>query len=96
MVEEKILYRMAKVHDFLGMWQGSQYLHATPKESRVQIEQMTAVRYISDFEVIAKASFSLFEHNGVAAFKSTERSPLPPASTATDLPGRPTQRLNVR
>jgi len=32
--EERKLHRMAKVHDFLEMWQGSQNLHATEKESR--------------------------------------------------------------
>ena len=32
--EEKKLHRMAKVHDFLEMWQGSQNLRATQKESR--------------------------------------------------------------
>jgi hypothetical protein len=30
---ERKLHRMAKVHDILAMWQGSQNLHATPKES---------------------------------------------------------------
>jgi len=32
--EERKLHRMAKVHDFLEMWQGSQNLCATQKESR--------------------------------------------------------------
>jgi len=41
--EERKLHRMAKVHDFLEMWQGSQNLHATQKESRAQNKQMTAV-----------------------------------------------------
>ena len=30
--EERKLHRMAKVHDFLEMWQGSQNLRATQKE----------------------------------------------------------------
>jgi len=34
--EEKKLHRMAKVYDFLEMWQGSQTLRATQKESRAQ------------------------------------------------------------
>jgi hypothetical protein len=34
--EEKKLHRMAKVHDFLEMWQGSQNLRATQKEFRAQ------------------------------------------------------------
>jgi len=41
--EDKTLHRMAKVHEFLGMWQGSQTLRATQKESRDQNRQMTAV-----------------------------------------------------
>jgi hypothetical protein len=47
-VEEMKLYRMAKVHDYLEMWQGSQNLHATQKESRISNQQMTTVGYISD------------------------------------------------
>jgi hypothetical protein len=49
-VEEKKLHRIAKVHDFLEMWQGSQNLRATQKESRAQNKQITAVGYISDME----------------------------------------------
>jgi len=41
--EERKLHRMAKVHDFLEMWQGSQNLCATQKESRAQNKQMTAI-----------------------------------------------------
>jgi len=48
--EERKLHRMAKVHDVLEMWQGSQNLCATQKESRAQNKQMTAVGYISDTE----------------------------------------------
>jgi len=87
---------MAKVHDFLEMWQGSQNLRATQKESRAQNKQMTAVGYISDTEEIVKASWSLFQHDGAAAFKLSERSPLPPALSAKDLSGGRTQILNVR
>jgi hypothetical protein len=47
-VEERILHTMAKVHDFLEMWQGSQNLHTTNKKSRTQKKQMTAVGYIFD------------------------------------------------
>jgi len=39
--EERKLHRMAKVHDFLVMWQGSQNLHAAQKESHAQNGQMT-------------------------------------------------------
>jgi hypothetical protein len=56
---------------------------------------MTAVGYISDTEEIVKASWSLIQHDGAAAFKLSERSPLPPALSAKDLPGRRTQILNV-
>jgi len=55
-VEERNLLRMAKVHDFLEMWQGSQYLCTTQKEIRAQNKQMTAIEYISDTEEIVKAS----------------------------------------
>jgi len=93
--EERKLHRMAKVHDFLEMWQGSQNLGANQKESRTHNKQMTAVRYISDTEEIVKASWSLFQHDGAAAFKLSERSPLPPALSSKDLPGERTQILNV-
>jgi len=43
-----------------------------------------------------KASWSLFQHDGVAAFELSERSPLPPAVSAKDLPGGRTEILHVR
>jgi len=95
-VEERKLHRMAKVHDFLEMLQGSQNLCGIQKEFRDQNKQMTAVGYISYTEEIVKASWSLFQHDGAAAFKLSERSPLPPALSANDLPGRRTEILNVR
>jgi len=82
--EERKLHSMAKVHDLLEMWQGSQNLRATQKQSRAQNNQMTAVGYISDTEEILKSSWSLFQHDGAAAFKLSERSPLPPALSAKD------------
>jgi len=94
--EERKLRRIAKVHDFLEMWQGSQDLHTTQKESRAQNEQMTAVGYISDTEESVKASWSFFQHNGAAAFKLSDRSPLPPALSAKEVAGGRTQVLNVR
>jgi len=94
--EERKLHRLAKVNDFLKMSQGSQNLRATEKESRTQKMQMTAVGYISDTEEIVKASWSLFQHDGAAAFKSSERLSLPPALSAKDLPAGRTQILNVR
>jgi len=94
--EERKLHRMANVHDFLEMWQGSQNLRATQKESRAQNTQMTAVGYISDTEEIAKSSWSLFQHDGAAAFRLSERSPFTPAWSAKDLPGGRTKILNIR
>jgi hypothetical protein len=94
--EERQLHRIAKVHDFLEMWQGGQNLRATQKESCAQNKQMTAVGYISDTEEIVKSSWSLFQHDGADAFKLSERSLFPPALYAKDLPGGRTQILNVR
>jgi hypothetical protein len=94
--EGRTLHRMAKVHDFLEMWQGSQTLRATQKESGAQNKQMTAVGYLSDTEEIVKSSWSLFQHDRAAAFKLSERSPLPPALSAKNLPGGRTQILDVR
>jgi hypothetical protein len=87
---------MAKVHDFLEIWQGSQTLRSTEKESRTQNKQMTAVGYISNTAEIVKASWSLFHHAGATAFKLSEKSPVPPSLSAKDLPGGQTQILNVR
>jgi hypothetical protein len=86
-VEEMKFHTIAKVHNFLEVWQGSQNLRAAQKESQTQNKQMTAIGYISDTEEIAKASWSLFSHDGAAAFKLSARSPLPPALPAKELPG---------
>jgi len=93
--EQKMLHRMAKVHDFLEMWQGSHNLWAIQKKSRAQNKQRTAVGYISNTKEIAKASWSHFHHDGAAEFKLSEKSPVPPALSAKDLPGGQTQILNV-
>ena len=58
--EDRTLHRMAKIHDLMEMWQGSQNLRATQKESRARNKQMIAVGYISDTEAIVKASWPLF------------------------------------
>jgi hypothetical protein len=94
--EESKFHPMAKVYDFLEMWQGNQNLRPTQKESRSRNTQMSAVGYISDTEEIVKASWSLFQHDGAAAFKLSERSPLPPALSAEDLSGGRNQLLNIR
>ena len=49
-----------------------------------------------DTEEIVNAFWSLFQHDGAAAFKLSERSPLPPLLSAKDLPGGRSQILNVR
>jgi len=56
---------------------------------------MTAVWYISDPEEGVKASWSHFQHDGAAEFKSSERSRLPPALSPMELAGGCTQVLNV-
>jgi len=94
-VEQKISHRMAKVHDFLEMWQGSKNLRATQMESRTQNKQMTATGYISDTEEIIKASWWNFQHDAVAEFKLSERSRVPPALSGMDLHGGRTQVLTV-
>jgi len=40
--EERILHRMAKVHNILELWQGSHNLRATQQEFRAETKQMTA------------------------------------------------------
>jgi hypothetical protein len=92
--EERTLPTMANVHDFLEMWQGTQNLLATQKESRAQKKQIDAAGYISNPEEIVKASWSLFQYDGAAAFKLSARLPLPPALCAKDLPRGQTQILN--
>jgi len=94
-VEERILHRMAMVHDCLEMWQCSQSLRATQKESHAQNKQMSAMWYILDTEEIVKAYWSLVQHDGAAAFRLSERSHLPPPLSAKDFPGGQTQILNV-
>jgi len=42
-VEERKFHRIAKVHDFLELWQGSQKQLASQKESRTQNKRMTGV-----------------------------------------------------
>jgi len=95
-VEETKLHRMAKVHHSSEIWQGSQNLRATQMESRTQNDWMTAVGYISDTEEIVKASWSNLQHDGAAALELSEKSPVPPALSAKDLPGGRTEVLHVR
>jgi len=57
---------------------------------------MTAIGYISDMEEMVKSSRSLSQHDGAAALKLSDRSPLLPALSAKDVLGGQTQILNVR
>jgi hypothetical protein len=70
--DERKFDRMARVHDFWEIWQGSQHLRATQKESRTQNNQITAVGYISGTEEIVNASWTLVHHDDVAAIKLSE------------------------
>jgi hypothetical protein len=54
------LHQMAKVHNCLEMWQGSQNLRATQRESHTQNKQMTGVEYSSDTEEIVNESWETF------------------------------------
>ena len=94
-VEERKLHRMAMVHRFLEMWQGSQNLRGRQKASRTEQKQMTDVGDISDTEEIIKASWLIIHQDGAAAFKLAEWSALRPALAAKYLPGGRTQVLNV-
>jgi hypothetical protein len=94
--KERTLHSMATVHDILEMWLGRTNITTTQKESCAQKQQMTASGYISGTEEIVKASWSLFQQNGVSALKLSQRSPLPPALSEKDLPEGLTQNLNVR
>jgi hypothetical protein len=75
------------------MWQGSQILCVTKKESHAQNKQITAVGYFSVNIEIVKLSWSLIQHDGAAAFTLSERSPLPPSLSAKDIRNNPGFRL---
>jgi hypothetical protein len=53
------------------------------------------VGHIPDTEEIIHVSWSLFHHDGAAACKLSERSPLPQPLSAMDIPGERTQILNI-
>jgi len=48
-----------------------------------------------DTEEIVKTTWQLFQHDGAAAFKLSERSPFPPALCSKDLSEEQTQVLNI-
>jgi hypothetical protein len=70
--EDRNSHRIAMRHDFLEVWQGSQILCLTQKESRAEIKQMTTIGFISDMEDTVNAFFPLFQPGGMAAFTLTE------------------------
>jgi hypothetical protein len=88
-------HTVAKDDYFRMMGQGSEHLHTTKKESRTENKQRTAGGYISDQEKVVKASYSLFQQDGVAVYGLSKRSPLPPPMSGKDLTGRRTEILNV-
>ena len=65
------LYQMAKVNDFLVIWQGSENLYTIQKTLHTQNKHMTAMGYIPDTVEIVRVSWLAFKHDGVAAFKLT-------------------------
>jgi hypothetical protein len=67
--EEKKFQRTAIVHNILEMWQVSQILCPTQKESCAQNQQISATGYNANIKEIIKASWSNFQFRGVAAFK---------------------------
>ena len=81
-VEDRKLHRMAKVHNILQIWQGSQILCTTQMKSCAQNTQMTAIEYISGTNEKVKAFWSDIQHDGGAVFTMSARSPLPPAISA--------------
>jgi hypothetical protein len=56
---------------------------------------MAAGEYMSETEEMVTSSWSNIHHDGVAAFKLLDKSPVPPALSAKDLPGGRSQILNV-
>jgi len=92
---ERTLHRLGHVYDVLEMWQRSQILCATKKESCAQNKQMTAIPCILDTKEIVKASWPDVQHDCAAAFKLPKRSHLPQSLSAKDLTGGRTQTLNV-
>jgi len=94
--EERKSHRLAKVCHVVEMRQGWQNPHATQKGSCAQNTMTTDMAYISDTEEIIKALWSLFQHEGPAAFISSEWSLLSPSLSAKDHPGERSQIFNVR
>src|ERR1700749_1030580 len=91
------LHRMAKVHDFLDMWDGSQKLRRMQQEARAQNSEMTAMGYISDTDEMVDAGWESFKHDGATAFKVIEQnSGLPTSLPHSELLHGKTKVLKVR
>jgi len=86
---------MAKVHDIVDIWQGSQNLGATQGEFSAQNKQRKTRGWISDTGENVKASSHRFHHDGAAAFELSDRSSLPSVLSAMYLHGGRTQILNL-
>jgi len=71
--EQRQLYQIAKVNEFLEILLGYHNLCAAQTEYHSLIKQMTAIGYISTTEEIVTASWALSQHDGVAAFKLSEK-----------------------
>jgi hypothetical protein len=93
--EEKILQRMAKLYNCLGMRQDSENLYGTWKECHCQNTKLTAVRFISNTEEISNASCSNFPYDSAAAIKVSKGSPEPPPLSAKYFSGEQTEAFNV-
>jgi hypothetical protein len=85
-VQELTLHSVGKMHNVLGMWQVCQNLCGIQKESWAKNKQIAAVGYTLDTEEIIKASRPNFQHDGAAALRLCERSPLPLAISTENLP----------
>lgn len=89
------MQRMANVQDFLDIQHCHHNQYAIKKESWAENKQITAVGYVSGMEEMLKASCALFQHDGVAEIKLSERSPLRPAVSVKDLPAGRTEISNI-
>jgi len=94
-VMERQLHRMAKVHDILEIWEGTQNLRAIPKKSHTENNQIQTIGYISDSKEIVKGSWAHCQHDGAASSQLMDTSHLPPALSQKHLPGGQTEVVNV-
>jgi len=85
--DDRTLHRLAMAHDIVEMRQCSQNLRAIQKKSRDENKQRTGVGYIVDTEEMVTASWSLLQHDAVAAFSTSGVSPLLPPLGAKNIPG---------